>query len=137
MKFLDKLRYSLTRFLYGRYGVDELGRFLSILVTILLLVSIFWRNLILILIAFVLLIWMYARVFSKNYVARRRENSWYLKMMKPFRRMFSGIYLRVRDGKNYRYFTCPNCHQRLRVPKGKGKITIKCPKCSTRFDAKT
>ena len=137
MKFLDKLRYSLTRFLYGRYGVDELGRFLSILVTILLLVSIFWRNLILILIAFVLLIWMYARVFSKNYVARRRENSWYLKMMKPFRRMFSGIYLRVRDGKNYRYFTCPNCHQRLRVPKGKGKITIKCPKCSTRFDAKS
>lgn len=137
MKFLDKLRYSLTRFLYGRYGVDELGRFLSILVTILLLVSIFWRNLILILIAFVLLIWMYARVFSKNYVARRRENSWYLKMVKPFRRMFSGIYLRVRDGKNYRYFTCPNCHQRLRVPKGKGKITIKCPKCSTRFDAKS
>lgn len=137
MKFLDKLRYSLTRFLYGRYGVDELGRFLSILVTILLLVSIFWRNLILILIAFVLLIWMYARVFSKNYVARRRENSWYLKMVKPLRRMFSGIYLRVRDGKNYRYFTCPNCHQRLRVPKGKGKITIKCPKCSTRFDAKS
>ncbi len=137
MKFLDKLRYSLTRFLYGRYGVDELGRFLSILVTILLLVSIFWRNLILILIAFVLLIWMYARVFSKNYAARRRENSWYLKMVKPFRRMFSGIYLRVRDGKNYRYFTCPNCHQRLRVPKGKGKITIKCPKCSTRFDAKS
>lgn len=137
MKFLDKLRYSLTRFLYGRYGVDELGRFLSILVTILLLVSIFWRNLILILIAFVLLIWMYARVFSKNYVARRRENSWYLQMVKPFRRMFSGIYLRVRDGKNYRYFTCPNCHQRLRVPKGKGKITIKCPKCSTRFDAKS
>ncbi len=137
MKFLDKLRYSLSRFLYGRYGVDQFGRFLSFVVTILLILSIFWRNLILILLAFFLLIWMYFRVLSKNYAARYKENERYLKIVVPFRRLFSGIYLRIRDGKKYRYFNCPSCHQRLRVPKGRGKITIKCPKCGTRFDAKS
>ena len=137
MRFMDKMRYSLTRFLYGRYGVDQLGRFLSIMITILLVISIFWRNMIVTAVALVLLIWMYFRVLSKNYDARRRENGWYLKVSQPIWRSFSTLYLRIRDGKSYRYFNCPNCHQRLRVPKGKGSITIKCPKCATRFDARS
>lgn len=137
MRFMDKLRYSLSRFLYGRYGIDQLGRFLSITVTVLLVISLFWRNWIVTAAAFVLLVWMYARVLSKRYDARRKENALYLKLSAPFRRTFSTLYLRVRDGKSYRYYYCPNCHQRLRVPKGKGSITIKCPKCATRFDAKS
>lgn len=137
MKFMDKLRYALSRYLYGRYGVDQFGRFLSFLITILLVISLFWRNVILICITLVLLIILYARVLSKNYEARRKENERYLKISMPFRRFFSGWYLRIRDGKQYRYFYCPHCHQRLRVPKGKGKITIKCPKCATRFDARS
>ena len=64
---MDKMRYSLTRFLYGRYGVDQLGRLLSIMITILLVISIFWRNMIVTAVALVLLIWMYFRVLSKNY----------------------------------------------------------------------
>lgn len=137
MRFMDNLRYRLTRFLYGRYGVDSLGRFLSIVITILLIISIFWRNLIVTALALVLLVWMYFRVLSKHYDARRKENAAYLKVSRPFRRAFSMMYLRIRDGKTHRYYSCPHCHQRLRVPKGKGKITITCPKCATRFDAKS
>ena len=108
MRFMDKMRYSLTRFLYGRYGVDQLGRFLSIMITILLVISIFWRNMIVTAVALALLIWMYFRVLSKNFDARRRENGGYLKVSQPIRRSFSTLYLRIRDGKSYRYFNCPN-----------------------------
>ena len=79
MKFMDKLRYALSRYLYGRYGVDQFGRFLSFLITILLVISLFWRNVILICITLVLLIILYARVLSKNYEARRKKMSGILK----------------------------------------------------------
>lgn len=137
MKFFDKLRYSLARKLYGSYGIDQLGRFLSFLVTFMLIISIFLHNLLFYLLVLVLMILMYVRVFSKNYDQRRRENAIFLRAVTPFRRFFSDLYLKVRDRKTYRYFYCPSCRQRLRVPKGKGKITVRCPKCATKFDART
>ena len=88
-------------------------------------------------ITLIVLIWMYARFFSKHYDRRRAENARYLKLSAPLRRSFSTLYLRLRDGRSYRYYDCPGCHQRLRVPKGKGQITVTCPKCHTKFDAKS
>ena len=70
MRFMDKMRYSLTRFLYGRYGVDQLGRFLSIMITILLVISIFWRNMIVTAVALVLLIWMYFQTERERVVSQ-------------------------------------------------------------------
>lgn len=137
MKFIDKLRYSFARKLYGSYGIDQLGRFLSFLVTFMLIISIFWHNLLFFILVIFLMILMYVRVFSKKYNKRRRENEIYLNAVQPFRRFFSDLYLKVRDRKTYRYLYCPSCHQRLRVPKGKGKITVKCPKCATKFDSRT
>ena len=137
MNWKDKLRYGMSRMLYGRYGMDELGRFLWVAVIVLLIINLFVPTLILTALPLIVLIWMYARFFSKHYDRRRAENARYLKLRAPLRRSFSTLYLRLRDGRNYRYYDCPGCHQRLRVPKGKGQITVTCPKCHTKFDAKS
>ena len=34
---------------------------------------------------------------------------------------------------DYKVVDCPSCKTRLRVPKGKGKLKISCPKCSHSF----
>ena len=73
------------------------------------------------LLAYVPLIWSMFRMYSRNIEARRRENA-------AFLRFFS----RLTD-KQYRYFRCPGCRQVVRVPRGKGKINIRCPKCSRQF----
>ena len=137
MNWKEKLRYGLGRMLYGRYGMDELGKFLWALVMIMLIVNLFVPNLILTAVMLVTIILMYARFFSKRYDRRRAENSAYLKLSGPFRRTFSTLYLRIRDRKSYRYYYCPDCRQRLRVPKGKGMITNTCPKCHKKFDARS
>ena len=77
------------------------------------------------LLAYVPLIWSMFRMYSRNIEARRRENA-------AFLRFFS----RLTD-KQYRYFRCPGCRQVVRVPRGKGKINIRCPKCSRQFIKKT
>ena len=137
MNWKETLRYGWGRMLYGRYGMDELGKFLWALVIIMLIVNLFVPNLILTAVMLVTIILMYARFFSKRYDRRRAENSAYLKLSGPFRRTFSTLYLRIRDRKSYRYYYCPDCRQRLRVPKGKGMITITCPKCHKKFDARS
>lgn len=137
MRWMDKMRYRFARMMYGRYGIDQLGRSLSTLVLVMLVVSLFWRNWIFTGVTFALLIWMYMRIFSKRFDWRRKENEWYLRCTRPLRRMVSDFYLKLRDGRRYRYYHCPNCGQRLRVPKGRGNITVTCPKCRTRFDARS
>ena len=129
---------SFRRFMYGRYGADELNIALlicalaiSLLNTIL---SLFLRlNYIysyfispaLYLVMFGLLGFGLFRTFSRNIYARQKENRW-----------FKQRWQRLRDRKN-RYFRCPKCKQTVRVPKGKGKISIHCPKCGEKFIKKT
>ena len=75
--------------------------------------------------AFALLFWANFRTFSRNTYKRYQENRRYLRFMDQLR------------DKEHRYYTCPRCRQTVRVPKGKGKISITCPKCSERFIKKT
>ena len=76
MNWKDKLRYGMSRMLYGRYGMDELGRFLWGAVIVLLIINLFVPNLILTALTLIVLIWMYARFFSKHYDRRRAENDY-------------------------------------------------------------
>lgn len=129
---------SLRRFLYGRYGTDELNKALLIAAVALSVVNmilslIFRSNLIFtqivspILYALILCMLGYslARSLSRNVYARQKENRW-------FRRQWA----RLRD-RNSRYYACPKCRQTVRVPRGKGKISIRCPKCGEKFIKKT
>ena len=117
-------------FMIGRYGSDKLNTYLLGAGIVLMLIgSIFGGKSVLAswcsLIAYIPLIWCIFRMYSKNIEARRRENA-----------AFLNFFAHLKD-KDHRYFRCPRCRQTVRVPRGRGKINIRCPKCSERFIKKT
>ncbi len=124
--------------MYGRYGSDQLN--MAILVAAVLVsltnsvLTVFLREStvysgivapILSVIVYGLLIYSFFRMFSRNIYKRQREN-----------RRFTQLWMRLKD-RNNRYFRCPNCKQTVRVPRGRGKICIRCPKCGEKFTRKT
>lgn len=76
-------------------------------------------------------------MFSRNVYKRSGENTKFLRMTYPVTSRFKSWKNRWRDRKTHKYLKCPHCKQQLRVPKGKGEITVTCPKCHTKFDGKS
>lgn len=128
---MNDWKYKIMQFMRGRRGPDELSRMLSIVAMVLFGVSIFIRTGgLLELLAAALLIYAYFRMFSKDIPKRYVENQKYIN----FRyRMIC----KWNEHKTYRHFKCKNCGQKVRVPRGKGKICITCPKCRHEFIKKT
>ena len=143
------MRNRFQQFMYGRYGMDQLNRFLSTVALIILVVSMFIRRPIVEIVALALLFWCYYRMFSKNISKRAAEKSEIYEIsdivpyvsLKKGRTGGSASFAQKQaqrkahheQKKMYRFFACPNCAQKVRVPKGKGKICITCPKCHTEF----
>lgn len=121
----------------GRYGVDELGKFSLYLTLALLVISLFIRNRFINGIIFVIILLLYFRMFSKNYTQRRKENSVYLKYRNKVLYFFSKQKRMAQERKTFHIYTCPNCKQKIRIPRGKGKIAVTCPKCRTEFIKKS
>ena len=124
-----RLVSGMQRFMYGRYGHDKLNRAIltaGVVMSLLTLVMpIWWLDLLLTAGAYALLVWSLVRCFSRNHYKRYQENRRYLLMRD-----------RMKD-RNNRYFDCPKCRQPVRVPRGKGKIIISCPKCKEKFPGKS
>lgn len=118
-----KLGDTLRRFMYGRYGTDQLGTALLMLGLVLSVVG-FWVRW-MPLLAYAVLIFYIYRCFSKNIPQRRKENAWFLRLTALLR------------DRQHRYFRCPDCRQSVRVPRGKGRIKIGCPKCGRKFEKRT
>ena len=120
---------ALARFMRGRYGTDRLNMvilcaglaasLLSAMLPIPVVSLVLWA------LSYGLMIWAIFRSLSRNTYRRYQEN-----------RKFLLIFDRVKDRQN-RYFACPKCRQTVRVPRGKGKISITCPKCREKFIRKT
>ncbi|MDD2554617.1 MAG: hypothetical protein PHP51_08610 [Desulfotomaculaceae bacterium] len=127
----------LQRFMYGRYGQDDLGRFLIIWAIILWIISLFTRSTTLHFLAFVLLLLITFRLFSRNVEKRAQENYGFLRVKGQSSQYFIQIKLQLRQRKTHRFYRCSSCKQQLRVPRGKGLITIRCPICKTTFDQET
>ena len=125
----------------GRYGVDDLSRAQIIVSMVLLLVSTFlsafFRVNILYWLGLALLIYSYFRILSRNVSKRYEENQRYLNA--KYRAVVKKNNLKKRwaQRSTYRFFKCPQCKQTVRVPKGRGKICITCPKCKTEFIKKS
>ena len=131
------MRNRFQQFMYGRYGMDQLNRFLSTVALIILVVSMFIRRPIVEIVALALLFWCYYRMFSKNISKRYAENQKYLKMTAGIRRRLASWKSQLAQRKIYHIYRCPGCKQKIRVPRGRGKIEIRCPKCNTRFVKKS
>ena len=121
----------------GRYGVDELSKFLNIVLLVLLVLSIFIRSGILYLLALGILIYSYFRMFSRNISKRYEENQKFVNFRYRNVVKWNNFKKRFAQRKEYRYYHCPQCKQTVRVPRGRGKICITCPKCRTEFVKKS
>lgn len=128
---------KLRRFLMGRYGMDSLNKLIFIVSLILLVVTWFFPNYILRLLFWILLVIGYFRCFSRNIYARYAENQKFLNSTAKIRGYFRKKKYRFDQRSTYRFYKCPKCKQQIRVPKGKGKINIKCPKCGEQFIKKS
>lgn len=127
----------LRKFMVGRHGPDELSFAFMILFLIFWILSLLFPSSIWFILEMLCIIICYFRMFSKNHFKRSQENARYLRFYDPIRFRFRKFKKRIHDRKTYKFYSCPNCHQELRVPKGKGTITITCPKCKTKFDKRT
>ena len=128
--------------MYGRYGNGQLSTFLFVLyVAIFVFEMIFKRTPaapILMVVSYVIIFFYFFRCFSRNIYKRQAENRKFLAMWNPVKNYFKylGRKWQERKGVN-KLYRCPKCHQTIRVPKGRGKIAITCPKCRFEFIKKT
>ena len=124
-----RMSAGFRRFMMGRYGTDKLNIALLTVGLIVSLICMFIKaplvNLILTVISYGFLFAVIFRSLSRNTYKRYRENRKYLMLLERFK------------DKEHRYFDCPRCRQQVRVPRGKGKIAITCPKCREKFIRKT
>ncbi len=130
---MDRLR----RWMAGRYGTDQLSVALLILYAVLYFTAQLTRFAPLAWISIIPFVLCVYRMFSRNISQRYRENTVFMKYWGPIAGWFKRLGAMARDRKTHRYFKCPNCSGKLRVPRGKGKIAITCPVCKTEFIKKT
>ena len=127
----------LAKVMVGRYGVDQLTNAMLVLSMVLLVVALFFGNsivnTILWTLAVLLLVAGYYRIFSKKTSQRYQENQKYLRLRNRITGRFRSMKERLKQRKTHRFFKCPQCGVTVRVPKGKGKIKITCPKKKTAF----
>ena len=130
------MRNAIQRFMYGRYGNDQLGFFLIGVYFILALIAALTDMLVFQLVGDVIFVWSIFRIFSRNIAKRRAENNKFMRKAQPVIKWLRLQQTMFRD-KEHRYFKCPNCSQYLRVPRGKGKITVTCRSCHASFQEKS
>ena len=130
------IRGWLSRFMAGRYGGDQLNLCLIALYAALYVAGLFIRVLLLEFIGMAVLTVSLFRSLSRNVERRREENTRFLQMARPVRRWWTTFRARAQD-KEHRYFKCPNCGQQMRVPRGRGRITVHCRTCGAAFEEKS
>ena len=126
-----KYRLSLS------YGADSLNRFLLIISLLFMVINLFTRLLTVWCIAVAFYIYYLFRFFSKNYTARRKELAVYNGIKWRIKQKWSVFRRKWSERRTHKYFKCRRCSATLRVPKGKGSITVTCPKCREKMDKKT
>lgn len=134
------MREKFARFMIGRNGMDQLTSFMSILALVFVVLNLFLGRFtkgVFLLLALAALVCCYFRMFSRNVYKRREENARFLRWRQKVQRSFDVRRDMWRQRKTHKFFSCPACKTKLRVPKGKGRIRVVCRKCGTAFETKT
>lgn len=131
------MKEKMRQFMTGRYGTDQLGRFtMGIGVAALILHMLTKSTLFYILTLFCLIAYCF-RAFSRDFSRRYNENLQFLRMRNQFTGRLQLMKLHASQSKDFRFYKCPSCQQKVRVPRGRGKIAITCPKCRHEFVRKS
>ncbi len=131
------MREKLRRFMIGRYGTDGLNQFLSIASLVLLFIAIVSRISLFTWLSAAPLLFCCYRTFSRNISKRTEENYKFYTLKDRVDNKFRGLKEQWANRKVYHYYRCPQCRQKLRVPRGRGRIQISCPRCGTQFIKKS
>ena len=131
------IRNFLRNFMSGRYGPDHLNIAMIVASLILNLIRGIVQFAPIAVLSYLLLALAIFRMLSRNITRRRAENDRFIRYWWPIRTRFSRLGANIKYGKTHRFIKCPSCSNTLRVPRGKGKLQITCPKCGERFIRKT
>ena len=131
------MKERMQRFMAGRYGNDQLNQFIFIVAIISMVLEIITRQSLFYTLTLVLLILAYVRVFSRNINKRYEENMKFLQKKDAILNKSRRQKYYAAQRRNFHIYTCPQCKQKIRIPKGKGEISITCPKCRTSFIKKS
>lgn len=131
------MRQKMQKFMMGRYGADQLGQLLMGVSVILLLISMFTKWEVFYILALGLMVYEYYRMMSRKVEQRYAENQKFLNWRYHLAVKWNREKEHLKQRKIYHFYKCPSCKQKVRVPKGKGKICITCPKCRTEFIRKS
>ena len=121
----------------GRYGTDQLGRFTIGLVLVLIIINIFAKSRIIWFLELALIVYSYYRMFSRDFGKRQRENNAYLGLRFQAEDQWKRWKYKGDQAAHYHIYKCPKCGQKIRIPRGKGRISIHCPKCGADFIKKS
>ncbi len=131
------MRERFLRFMQGRYGIDKFSNFLIVLALVFLVLETFaGRSMLRVvfnIIAVLLVIYAYTRILSKNHYKRYAENERYMKWHNKVKFFITRKKSHMEQRKTHHIYKCPQCRQSIRVPRGKGRIAITCPKCGNEF----
>ena len=134
---MQKFTMKLQQFMAGRYGSDRFSLFLNIVGLIFAFLGNFKSLRFFYFVGLGIIIYGLYRAMSKNFEARRKELNWYLRVSEKPRAEIKLLGNKIRDRKTHKYFKCKSCKTVLRVPKGRGKIEVTCPKCKMKEITKT
>ena len=131
------MREKIARFMQGRYGVDQFSNFLVMFAVVLMVIEMFIRipivRTVLNILTLFAVVYAYVRILSKNCGKRYAENQKFMRYYGRFRDYAARKKAHIIQRRTHHIFKCPNCKQNIRVPRGKGRIAITCPRCKTEF----
>lgn len=132
----QKIKNGFRSFMSGRYGTDQLGLTLLICGVVLSLISGIAGLKILYYLGLAMYIWELVRMFSRNVEKRRGENQKFMELRRNFKTNVRQFFVRLKNSRQYKYFRCPQCRSRLRLPRKVGEVTVTCSKCQNKFKQK-
>ena len=128
---------KFREFMYGRYGTDQLSLAITVMGFVFYTTYVFSRFRLLYLFSLIFYGIAIYRTLSKNLTKRRIENQKFMNLWYKLKNKWVGIRADFEERKTYKHFKCPQCGQKIRIPRGRGKVEIRCPKCSNRFIKKS
>lgn len=124
---------KLRQFMLGRNGTDALSFALVVagfVVNIPYVITRFWP---LYLLSLAFYGFALFRTLSRNLPARQKENRKFMELLWKLKNLWGNLKCDWEERKTYKHFRCPGCGQKIRIPRGRGKVEVCCPKCSRRF----